>query len=64
MDTKQLYKDMETLRERLNLELEACLENGGMTLEVLDLSQKLDDLIVAYMRLDKPQTNIESNEVA
>lgn len=55
---------METLRERLNLELEDCLENGGMSLEVLDLSQKLDELIVKYMKQAKPETNTESNEVA
>ncbi len=64
MDIQQLYNDMETLRERLNLELEECLENGGMSLEVLDLSQKLDKLIVEYMRLAKPEPNTESNEVA
>lgn len=64
MDIQQLYNDMETLRERLNLELEYCLENGGMSLEVLGLSQKLDELIVKYMKQAKPETNTESNEVA
>lgn len=55
---------METLRERLNLKLEGFLENGDLSLEVLDLSQKLDELIVEYMKQAKPQTNTESNEVA
>ncbi|EGD49459.1 hypothetical protein Cpap_3894 [Ruminiclostridium papyrosolvens DSM 2782] len=64
MDIQQLYKDMETLRERLNLKLEDCLENGGMSLEVLGLSQKLDELIVEYMKQAKPDTGTESNEVA
>ena len=64
MDTQQLYNDMETLRERLNLKLEGFLENGDLSLEVLDLSQKLDELIVEYMKQAKPQTNTESNEVA
>ena len=64
MDTKQLYNDMETLRERLNLKLEGFLENGDLSLEVLDLSQKLDELIVEYMKQAKPETNTESNEVA
>ncbi|WP_024833380.1 aspartyl-phosphate phosphatase Spo0E family protein [Ruminiclostridium josui] len=64
MDIRQLYNEMETLREKLNLEMEDCLENGGMSLEVLDLSKKLDELIVAYMRLEKSEPKTESNEVA
>lgn len=64
MDIQQIYNDMETLRKKLNIELECCLDNGGMSLEVLDLSQKLDELIVTYMRLTNLQLNMESNEVA
>ncbi len=55
---------MEILREKLNLELENFQENGGLSLEVLDLSQKLDELIVEYMKIAKPDPNTESNEVA
>ena len=55
---------METLREKLNLELENFQENGGLSLEVLDLSQKLDELIVEYMKIAKSDPNTESNEVA
>ncbi|HEX2925468.1 MAG TPA: aspartyl-phosphate phosphatase Spo0E family protein [Ruminiclostridium sp.] len=64
MDIQQIYDDMETLRNKLNIELECCLDNGGMSLEVLDLSRRLDELIVTYMRLTSLQPNIESNEVA
>ncbi len=64
MDRQQLYNDMETLREKLNLELENFQENGGLSLEVLDLSQKLDELIVEYMKIAKSDPNTESNEVA
>jgi len=59
LDRQSLYIKMEILRSELTREYEKCIDRGGINPEVIALSQRLDQLILDYVKMGKPnQENI------
>jgi len=54
LDKKSIYVEMEKLRSELTIEYEKCLDKGGINPEVIALSQRLDQLILDYVKMSTP----------
>lgn len=55
MNIQKLKEEIEDMRQELTAEFEKCIEKDGIDLKVLELSQKLDKLILEYLKKDKPE---------
>lgn len=53
MDRQELLQEIEKLRGELTQEYEKCLDKGGINSNVIEISQRLDKLIVEYMKMTK-----------
>lgn len=56
LDIEELYKEIQDLRDELEKDYEKCLAKSMMDIRVVDMSQKLDKLIVAYENIIKSRS--------
>jgi len=52
LDKESISINIEKLRSELTKEYEECFEKGIMDSNVIDISQRLDELILDYQRLN------------
>lgn len=52
MDRQNLLRKIEILRSELTNEYEKCLDKGGININVISISQRLDKLIVEYLKMN------------
>lgn len=55
LDLQEIYVKIEKLRSELTKEYEKCLEKGVISPIVIDLSQRLDQLILDYIKMSSPK---------
>jgi len=57
LDVQDIYKRIEVLRSELTREYEKCIDNGGPNPKVIALSQKMDQLILDYVKMTTTKSN-------
>jgi len=57
LDRQGIHKKIEILRNELTMEYEKCFDKGTINSKVINLSQKLDELILDFMKLSAPKSN-------
>jgi len=57
LDIQNIYKRIEILRSELTKEYEECIDKGGPNPKVMALSQKMDQLILDYVKMSTTRSN-------
>lgn len=55
MDRYEKYNEIEKLRRIVASEYEKSIDKGYINTDVIDLSQKLDQLIIEYIKMNPPK---------